>query len=299
MRVLQRRPANRTDLWERDRYLRVFATAGGLALVEVENRGTIAGPDVRFAIRSGNSSAEAREGIRRMLRKVLGLDVDPEPFRRLAVSEPTLRPTARALRGMRPPRFVDLFETLANVVPFQQLSLEAGVAIVGRLVERFGEPLDHDSRRFHAFPTARRIAEEQCTALRACGLSAQKAETLRHLSRAIDSGELDQSRIARMSTNNALQTLLKLPGIGPWSAALVLLRGFGRLDVFPPGDVGAARGLRALLSIERAAPLDRIIERFGDLRGYLYFCAMGASLMKKGFIHAALSSPHRRYSGRV
>lgn len=291
MRVLQRRPANRTDIWEQDRYLRVFATADGLALVEVQNRGTITRPDVRFAIRSGNPASSARHGIERTLRKVLGLDVDPEPFQRLAAAEPMLRAMALALRGMRPPRFGDLFEAFASVVPFQQLSLEAGVAIVGQLVERFGEHLEHGGRRFHAFPTARAVAEIHPTALRACGLSSRKAETLRHLARVIESGELDEERITRMTTKDALQTLRELPGIGSWSAGLVLLRGFGRLDVFPPGDVGATRGLSVLMHLEPGAPLGRVVERFGDLRGYLYFCALGASLMQKGLIHAASSSP--------
>lgn len=287
MRVLQRRPANRIDIWEQNRYLRVFATADGLALVAVENRGTITRPDVRFAIQSGNPTAAARRGLGQTLRKVLGLDIDPQPFHRLIAAEPALRPTALALRGMRPPRFADVFEAFANVVPFQQLSLEAGVAIVGQLVERFGQSLEHSGRRFHAFPTARSIAEAHPTALHACGLSLRKAETLRHLARAIDSGELDYERIARMATSDALQVLRALPGIGPWSAALVLLRGFGRLDVFPPGDVGANRGLSALMHVEPGAPLCRAVEHFGNLKGYLYFCSLGASLVTKGLIHAA------------
>lgn len=286
VRVLQRRPANRVDIWERCRYLRAFTAGEDLALVEVENHGTIAHPDVRFAIRAGNPAQVARQDFGQTVRKVLGLDVDPEPFRRLAAAESTLRATADALRGMRPPRFVGLFETFANVVPFQQLSLEAGVAIVGNLVERFGKPLQYDGRRFHAFPTAQAIANARMSALRGCGLSARKAETLHHLARVIESGELNEERVERMATNDALQFLQNLPGIGPWSAALVLLRGFGRLDVFPPGDVGATRMLSRLTHVEPGAPLDRVIQRFGDLRGYLYFYGLAESLMKKGLIQS-------------
>jgi len=88
--------------------------------------------------------------------------------------------------------------------------------------------------------------------------------------------------------------LRELPGIGPWSAALVLLRGLGRLDVFPPGDVGAMRGLSALLRVGPGAPLDRAIERFGDLRGYLYFYGLGSSLLKKGLIHTVIRPAQRR-----
>ena len=72
-------------------------------------------------------------------------------------------------------------------------------------------------------------------------------------------------------TNDALKTLVDLPGIGPWSAGLVLLRGLGRLDVFPSGDVGAERGLRTLLRAGAGTSLKRIVDRFGDRRGYLYF----------------------------
>jgi DNA-3-methyladenine glycosylase II len=287
VRVLQRRPANRVDFWEGGRYLRVLAVGSASVLVEVENRGTIDDPDVRFAIRSGDSAGATLAGARRALRRLLGLDVDPRPFLRLATTDATLRPTALALRGLRPPRFVELFETFVNVVPFQQVSLEAGVAIVGRLIERFGRPHEYAGRRFQAFPTARVVARAHLASLRDCGLSARKAKTLQQLARAIESGELAEERLARMTTSDALRTLVELPGIGPWSAGLVLLRGFGRLDVFPPGDVGAERGLSALLQLEPGVTLGRGIDRFGKFRGYLYFFGLGGSLLRKGLIHAA------------
>lgn len=287
VRVLQRRPANRVEVWEQDRYLRVLGSADALTLVEVENRGTIDAPDVRFSVRAGNSSTAPLRCVEQSMRKMLGLDLDPRPLQRLAVAERALRPTALALRGMRPPRFPGLFEAFANVVPFQQVSLDAGVAIVGRLVERFGVHLEYGGRRFHAFPVTHAIAGARLDALRKCGLSARKAESLRQLARAIESGALNEETLSGMSTGDALRTLTEFPGIGPWSAALVLLRGLGRLDAFPPGDVGAARGLRTLLRLGPRASLDSVVERFGDRRGYLYFCALGGNLLARGLIHAA------------
>ncbi|MGH8284249.1 MAG: DUF488 family protein, partial [Steroidobacteraceae bacterium] len=287
VRVLQRRPANRVDVWEQNRYRRVLTTADGLVLVEVENRGTVDDPDVRLAIRSGNPSAATRLEIGRTVRKVLGLDVDPVPLQALVEGERKLRPTALALRGMRPPRFAGLFEAFVNVVPFQQLSLDAGIAIVGRLVERLGKRLEEGDRRFDAFPTSRAIGDARLDALRACGLSRSKAESLRSLARAMESGELTEERISGMSTSDALKTLAELPGIGPWSAGVVLLRGLGRIDVFPPGDVGAMRGLSALLRLRRAQSFDRVVDRFGEHRGYLYFYALGGNLLARGLIGAA------------
>jgi 3-methyladenine DNA glycosylase/8-oxoguanine DNA glycosylase len=275
VRLLQRREANLVDVWEDARYLRVLATPEGLALVEVIDHGTVDKPALDHRVIAGRASASIAPTVRRML----GLDVDPRPLHALLEKERALRAIASPLRGMRPPRFASLFETVANVVPFQQVSLDAGVAIVRRLVERFGASLEHDGRRRFAFPEAHDVARARLPSLRACGLSARKAETLRGLARAIDRGELVEAQLAALSSDDAIAQLVALSGIGPWSAALVLLRGLGRLDVFPPGDVGVARKL--------GAQLDRLVRRFGDRRGYLYFCALGRALLQKGLIHAA------------
>lgn len=83
VRVLQRRPANLVEAWEHDRCLRVLKTSDDLALVEVENRGTIDEPDVRYTLRHGDPSTVARRELAQTLRKVLGLDVDSIPMQRL------------------------------------------------------------------------------------------------------------------------------------------------------------------------------------------------------------------------
>lgn len=297
VRVLQRRPRNLVDVWdEKMRYRRVLTTPEGLALVEITNGGTVDEPDLRLAVRRGNASTSGRAALGQTVRQILGLDVDPAPLSRLGEAQRRLAPTATALRGMRPPRFAGLFEAFGNVVPFQQLSLDAGVAIVGKLIERFGEKLDHEGRCFHAFPDARVIAEARPRELRACGLSLRKAETLRRIAGAIGAGEVTEEKLSRLTSADAIRLLTELPGIGPWSASLVLLRGMGRLDVFPPGDVGVARALSSLTGASGPS-LDRLIAQFGDRRGYLYFYSLGAALLAKQLIHAA-PPPARRVNIR-
>lgn len=291
VRVLQRRPTNLVDVWEDQHYLRVLDLPQGLALVRVVNEGTIDAPDVRFEVVKGETSADVLERAEEILRRVLGLDLDPAPLSRLAEAERALAPTAVALRGMRPPRFEGLFETFANVIPFQQVSLDAGVALVRRLVERFGELLEHDGRRYYAFPRASVIAAARLDAIRRCGLSRKKAEALRHAARAIEAGEVSSEKLLAMSSEDAMRSLMELPGIGPWSAGLVLLRGLRRLDVFPSGDVGVVRGLTTLMQLRSERSLERVIRRFGDLRGYLYFCSLGGALLAKGLIHPAPARP--------
>jgi len=63
---------------------------------------------------------------------------------------------------------------------------------------------------------------------------------------------------------------MRLRGIGPWSAANILLRGFGRLDTFPLADTGVAANM-ALLSEDPRIKADAVLDGLGDIRGLLYF----------------------------
>jgi DNA-3-methyladenine glycosylase II len=281
VRVLQRRPTNLVDVWEDGRFLRVLPTPQGPALFEVRNHGTIDAPNVRLDVLAGEPSTEARGAARRTLRSVLGLDVDPAPLQR-TIEDAGLGAVALRLRGMRPPRFAGLFEAFASVIPFQQLSLDSGVAIVRRLVERFGTPLEHEEQRRYAFPTASAVAGAPLGRLEACGLSGAKAEALRSVARRIEAGEVTAEKLEGLGSAEAIRVLTDLPGVGTWTASVLLLRGLGRLDVFPPGDVGVARGLGELLPARRS--LERLVRRLGDRRGYLYFCALGAALLGRGLI---------------
>lgn len=78
-------------------------------------------------------------------------------------------------------------------------------------------------------------------------MSKAKAATLRHAASLIVAGTLNEDEIERLPSSEALRLLDDLPGIGPWTAGVILLRGFGRLDVFPHGDVGARHTLGHLL----------------------------------------------------
>ena len=255
--------------------------------MRVTNAGTTAEPDVRMEILGEYVTAETAAALMATVRWTLGLDVPAAPTAWLAEVEPRLAPVANALRGFRPPCFPTLFETCAAVLPFQQLSLDAGTAIAGRLVERFGPSLTLFDRSWFAFPPPEVIVDVSPEELRAVGLSRAKATSLQTLARLTLDGTLRVERLQALPTTGALETLRALPGIGPWSASLILLRGLRRMDVFPEGDVGAARNLTALLGLPNLltpAEASAFAARFGGRRGYLYFLCLGGQLLTRGLI---------------
>jgi DNA-3-methyladenine glycosylase II len=287
VRVLQRRPNNLIDAWDGERYRRAVRIANRPVLLQVQNRGTIDVPDLRLSILGGEATAHARVDASETATATLGLEQDVTPYERCAEAERTLRSISIALRGMRAPRYPDLFETFANVIPFQQLSVEAGMAVVTQLVRRFGEVITLRGSRFHVFPDAEVIADARTLSLKQCGMSLRKAQTLRSVARDIASGALSAKSIAQLPSSEAIAHLTQLSGIGAWSAALVLLRGFRRLDVFPRGDAGAERSLMTLMRLRSPASLARIVNRFGDYRGQLYFYAIASRALELGLIRAA------------
>jgi len=292
VRLLQRRPVNRVDRWENGRYVRVVRTPGGLRLISVRDDGTIHRPDLRLAFHGNEPAGDERRQIVSTVRWVLGLDAEPGPVDWLVEREPTFAPVARPLTGFRVPCFADLFDTCLSVIPFQQLSLDAGVAIYGRIVDRWGPVLEAGEGSWRGMPTPNVIAEADPDALREVGLSRAKVTALQSLARIALDGGLDADRFQSRATEEARREIVKLPGIGPWSADVIMLRGLRRVDLFPPGDTGSARGLTALLGLPDLLTPSQAAGyalQFGDRRGYLYFLSLGSQLIRKGILDPARS----------
>ncbi|MEM0321613.1 MAG: DNA-3-methyladenine glycosylase 2 family protein, partial [Thermoprotei archaeon] len=82
-------------------------------------------------------------------------------------------------------------------------------------------------------------------------------------------------------------TLDAVKGIGRWSAEYVLLRGLGRLDVYPGDDVGAARSLAAWLGVDHRLSYEEVQEAtsaWGRYRGMVYFHFLLRRLKEKGVV---------------
>jgi len=267
VQVLRRVPTNIADRWDQGTYSRALQIGAEEYIVRVRQL-----DDATLEVVANRSPGAALP----LLRRMLGLDVDLSQALRLAAADSRLSLVIHRFPGLRPPRFASLLETFGMTIPFQQVSLEAGQSFVNRLVERFGT----SRGGLWLFPTPEAIANASLADLRAAGLSGAKAATLRHAASLIASGTLSAAEIERLPSDKALRLLDGLPGIGPWTAGVILLRGFGRLDVFPPGDVGARRALSHLLG--RTSPIGDadetdLLERLGPYRGLFYFLGLALS----------------------
>jgi DNA-3-methyladenine glycosylase II len=189
------------------------------------------------------------------------------------------------MRGLKPPRYPALFEACANAIVFQQVSLHAASAIMRRLILALGTQVEHDGVPLIMFPTAEKFLGADDAVIRAAGLSASKLAALRRTGEAIAAGTISEAMLEERSSADAALLLRSIKGIGPWTAAVILLRGLGRLDMFPGNDSGVAAHL-ARVAGERvdAGP---IAEALGPQRGMLYFNLLLARLEARGEIGRA------------
>ncbi len=229
----------------------------------------------------GALNLDEQQAARLAVGRMLGVERDLEPLWALFAGEPELDALAQRLAGMKPPRFLSLWEGFCQIVPFQQVSLSAAVATLNRFVAALGPRIRYDGLEYWGIPAPERVLAADNAELRACGLSAVKSQTLRRLAELELAGELTSSAFDAMPDEVAITRLTRIQGIGPWSAQVALLRVLGRLSVFPSGDSGAARGLRELLAQSEQPEIaaSALLARMGDWRGYLYFMLLGRRLL--------------------
>ena len=223
---------------------------------------------------------------------MLGLERDLSDFYRLARGDAQLRKLADRLRGMKPVRYATVFEAFANAVAGQLVSLSAGMHVLNRVAQACGMLDDSDgATAMRSFPAATAIARSNPDTLRALGLSRQKGEYLIGLARlAIDPKDPDFASTAALGDDDAIKRLSQIRGVGRWTAEYVMLRGFGRINIFPGDDVGGRNKLFEWLGADGDPTYDSVaamLKRWHPYGGLIYLHLIVNAVADAGHITAS------------
>ena len=237
------------------------------SLAEGEHRGWVAvGRSERgHALEVGMSLAllPALMPVLARLRDFFDLDAEPATIDGQLGADPVLEPLVQRHPGLRVPAAVDGFELALRGVIGQQVSVRGATTLVGRVAERFGEPADPGLPGIHRYtPAANRIADVPPERLAAVGLPRARAECIVRLARAVADGEILLEPGADVDVTVA--ALQELPGIGPWTAQYIAMRGLHWPDAFPGSDLGIRKALGNITPSE----LRRAAERWRPWRAY-------------------------------
>lgn len=279
--ALRRQPTNVLDRWDGETYRRAIVYGEKAHEIAIRQTGGRDNPRVDVEVSSADSTLE--NAVRDSVSWLLGTEVDLSALYAFAASRPELRPVVERFRGVKPPRFLSYFETLANGFFFQQISLASGISLHNRFVEALG-PVS--AAGTHAFPSPRLLENLSGSDLRPLGLSGQKAKAILELASAI-AGGLDLGQVERMGDDEALAFLQQFRGVGRWTAHYFLLRGLGRLHVFPGDDVGARNRVGKMLGFQLPPDdeqMQRILAGWQPFGGMVYFHLLLSRLADGGHI---------------
>jgi AraC family transcriptional regulator of adaptative response / DNA-3-methyladenine glycosylase II len=201
------------------------------------------------------------------LRSLFDLDAHPMVIAEHLGKDKVLARSIASLPGLRVPGSFDGFEMSVRAILGQQVSVAAATTLSGRVAQRFGTPLPAGSPETTAgigwrFPSASRLADATVDQIATIGMPGARAQTIRALSRALADGDLKLTPEA--SPDVAIEQLVTLPGIGPWTAHYIALRAIRWPNAFPAGDLG----VRKALGVSTAKAAEERSARWQPWRAY-------------------------------
>jgi DNA-3-methyladenine glycosylase II len=163
-----------------------------------------------------------------------------QALRHLRRQDPVMREVIRKAGPFTMRLRRNRFQSLVYSIIGQQISGKAAASIRARLVE-------------HVKPeqiSPQTIARLNPATLRGLGVSPQKSGYLLDLAERVLSGEVRLDRMSRMPDEEVIEALIRVKGIGVWTAQMFLIFSLGRLDVFPHDDLGVRSAIRNLYGLD-------------------------------------------------
>ncbi|MBG9456344.1 DNA-3-methyladenine glycosylase [Lysinibacillus sphaericus] len=201
-----------------------------------------------------------REEIVKYMYEWFDLNNDLTPFYEMANADPLLKMPAQKFYGLRVIGIPDLFEALCWGVLGQQINLAFAYSLKKQFVERYGESIDWNGKKYWVFPPYERIAQLTPTDLADIKMTVKKSEYIIGIAKLMASGELSRGKLMKMNFKDAEKNLIKIRGIGPWTANYVLMRCLRFQSAFPIDDVGLINSIKILRNMERKPTKDEILE---------------------------------------
>ncbi|MGK4115348.1 DNA-3-methyladenine glycosylase [Lysinibacillus capsici] len=215
---------------------------------------------VQFLNGSRPIEKREREKIATYIIEWFDLDNDLTPFYEMANTDPLLKIPAQKFYGLRVIGIPDLFEALCWGVLGQQINLAFAYSLKRQFVESFGDSIEWNGKKYWVFPPYERIAQLEPTDLAAIKMTVKKSEYIIGIARLMACGELSKEQLVKMNFKEAEKSLIKIRGIGPWTANYVLMRCLRFQTAFPIDDVGLINSIKTLRNMNQKPTKEEILE---------------------------------------
>ena len=254
-----------------------------MVLITVRSLGSVDKPELSVSIKPDNELNKKDNVLaRKILTSIFNLDFDLKYFYEDMHEDSIMSKLILKLLGLNSHTTPTFFEAIVSSIIEQQISLKAARSIETKMIKEFGNILQLDGETYYSFPTPETLSNLEKEDLREYGLSFRKAEYVIDLSKCIEENKLDLNELKTKSTSEIISELLKIRGIGVWTAELAVIRGIHRLVALPADDIGLRRVVSHYYNNYEpisADELRRIAKGWGKWSGLAAFYLVVADIM--------------------
>ena len=261
-----------TDSLESGVYRRLLDLGDKLVLASVRSVGSVDSPQLALELQAESLGPDEAAAATEQVAWLLGTGQDLAPFYEMARQDTDLSAMVEQFFGLHLPHTASVFEALVLAILGQQIATSVARIIRTLMIETHGPSQTFDAETFYAFPRPETLAGLSVDQLRGLKLSQRKAEYVQGIARAAlecSPGGLEFLR--QMSDQEAVETMLVLRGVGHWTTQWVLIRGLGRPDALPLGDLALRRAVSRISFAEEEltdARLEEFCRRWSPWRTY-------------------------------
>ena len=269
--------------YEKGSYWQLIWLNNKLVLITVRSLGSVDKPELSVSIKPDNElNKKDSELARKILTLIFNLDFDLKYFYNDMFEDRIMSKLILKLCGLNSPTTPTFFEAIVSSIIEQQISLKAARSIETKMIKEFGNMLQLDDETYYSFPTPETISNLEKEDLRGSGLSFRKAEYVIGLSKKIEENKLNLNELKNKNTSEIINELLKIRGIGVWTAELAVIRGLHRFVALPADDIGLRRVVSHYYNDDKpisADELRRIAKGWGKWSGLVAFYLVVADIM--------------------
>lgn len=216
----------------------------------------------------GSPNSKNRKEVGCYIREWFDLETDLAPFYEMAKNDALLKNLVNTYHGYRIVGQPDLFESLIWAVLGQQINLQFAYTLKQRFVERYGEQIKFNGQKYFLFPSPEIVSKITTDELLALQFSKQKAKYTVGIAEVFVMGEVSKEKLKGLSLQQAKELLIKIKGVGNWTANYALMKTFRYPDAFPLEDAGVHNAIRNLKKMKAKPTLDQVKKIFKKYKGW-------------------------------
>ena len=256
LKFLARSPEEPCHLVKQDALYKVlkFEDDPILLKIQLQNKNSLS---IKFLTKRPKRSIRAK--VAKYVWNWFDLETNLKPFYRMAKSDPVLNHISETYYGLRIVSLPDLFEAACWAVIGQHINLNFAYILKKRFVESFGERFHIDDRIFYLFPTPEIIAKQTVSRFKKLQFTEKKSEYVIEIAKKMRDGILSKNNLLKKDSFKLVKKeLMRLHGVGKWTAEYVCLRCLKDPAALPVDDVGLQNAIKRQLCLSAKPSVDEI-----------------------------------------